>query len=52
MNVDRIWPQHIFTNEALRQANIEKWKRAVAYLGDRWILTKKVQRTGVAECQS
>lgn len=46
MNTDRIWPQHPFTDEALRQANIEKWRRAVAYLGDRWILAKRVTRNG------
>lgn len=34
---ERVWPKHATTTEELRQANIEKWKKAVAYLGHKWV---------------
>lgn len=42
---DKAWPKHVLTSEELRQANIEKWKKAVAYLGYRWVALSMNHRT-------
>ncbi len=33
-----------FVSEEVNRANQLKWVRAITYLGDRWILAKKVGR--------
>lgn len=39
----RLWPDTGFVSEETRQAHILKWKRAVVYLGSRWVALSKVK---------
>lgn len=39
----RLWPDTGFVSEEIRQAHIQKWKRAVVYLGPRWIALSMVK---------
>lgn len=41
---EKVWSMHETTTEELRQSNIEKWLRAVEYLGPRWIALQRVER--------
>lgn len=34
---EKVWSMHETTTEEIRQSNIEKWLRAVEYLGPRWV---------------
>jgi len=45
---ERVWPLHELTDEDQRQKNIEKWKKAVVYLGHRWIALPMNTKQGVA----
>lgn len=41
---ERVWPKHLTTTDELREYNIAQWKKAVAYLGGRWLVVRKVER--------
>ena len=41
---ERLWPDTGFVSEKTRQAHIQKWKRAVIYLGPRWLALSAVKR--------
>jgi len=42
----RVWTNHIWTDDAQRQQNQDKWLKAMSYLGDRWILASDSKHVG------
>lgn len=41
---DKVWFKHPFTTDEQIESNKAKWLKAVAFLGSKWILMKKVEK--------